>query len=118
MRHSRREFREEGVKLLLERLLAGIATPSPDALSDEFPVPIEIGDDWSLYTAMHPDEAPSTSIHTGEPPFAEPACGRRSITIRIPNRVLLAFRRQSERTGTAYQTQINRALQDAAEAFT
>lgn len=46
-----------------------------------------------------------------------PVSGKQSITIRIDRRVLMAFRNQSEKTGTAYQTLINRALQDAADTF-
>lgn len=43
--------------------------------------------------------------------------GTKSITIRVPSRILQEFRKQSEKTGTAYQTLINRTLQDAVDAF-
>ena len=46
-----------------------------------------------------------------------PVSGKQSITIRIDRRVLLTFREQAEKTGTPYQTLINRALQDAADTF-
>lgn len=46
-----------------------------------------------------------------------PVIGKQSITIRIDRRVLLTFREQAEKTGTPYQTLINRALQDAADTF-
>jgi predicted DNA binding CopG/RHH family protein len=47
----------------------------------------------------------------------EPVCGTKSITIRIHNRVIRAFKAQAAATGTAYQTLMHRALSGAADGF-
>lgn len=48
---------------------------------------------------------------------AMPTSGTRSTTIRVPGRVLAAFRAEAERTGTPYQTLMNRTLEAAADAM-
>lgn len=67
------------------------------------------------------DELLAETKFTPNPPKASkalpPVSGKQSITIRIDRRVLLTFREQAEKTGTPYQTLINRALQDAADTF-
>lgn len=45
------------------------------------------------------------------------AVGTKPVSLRIPNRVINAFRAESIKTGTSYQTLMIRALSDAAEGF-
>lgn len=51
-----------------------------------------------------------------KPPLP-PASGTRTITIRVHERVVLAFKAHAEKTGTPYQTLMKRALSDATESF-
>lgn len=83
----------------------------PELLDLSFEVP-ELDIDDALFSTM-PDWKPPTA---SKAPL--PVSGKRPISIRIDGRVLLAFREQAEKTGTPYQTLINRALQDAADTFT
>lgn len=117
MKRGLKESRERAVSLLLEHLFERLSSPAPDTTHSEWPVPIEIEDDWSLYRAMHADEDVGLSLAGDGYRYVEPASGRKPITIRVPNRVLQVFRRESERTGTAYQTLMNRVLADAADAL-
>ena len=78
---------------------------------------LEIDDDWSLLKDLPPEffEGASTSASTER--LRTPVSGTKPITIRVPNRVLQAYHRKAEKTGTAYQTLMNRALKEAAGAL-
>jgi len=58
--------------------------------------------------------SPASKTRPVAPP---PACtpGTKGVSLRIPNRVINAFRAESIKTGTSYQTLMIRALADAAE---
>lgn len=115
---ARREMREAAAKLLLDRLFAKIDVDDPLGLHDEIPVPAVEDEDWSLFEVLSLDEAETiTSKSAGVGPSTEPVSGRKPVTIRVPNRVLRAFRQRADKTGTAYQTLMNRALESAAEEF-
>lgn len=109
---------EAAAKLLLDRLFARIDVDGPLGLPADIPVSAIEDEDWSLFEVMSPDEAETlTSKTAGDGSATEPVSGRKPVTIRVPNRVLLAFRKQADKTGTAYQTLMNRALESAAEEF-
>ncbi|MDZ4104383.1 MAG: hypothetical protein U1E12_22195 [Hydrogenophaga sp.] len=65
-----------------------------------------------LMTAASPIDGPSSFT-----PPPEYTTGRRPVSLRIPNRVINAFRAESLETGTSYQTLMIRALADAADDF-
>lgn len=46
-----------------------------------------------------------------------PVSGTRPILIRVPERVIRAFRIEAERKGVGYQTLMNRALKATADGF-
>jgi len=43
--------------------------------------------------------------------------GTKPISIRVPNRIIRAFKARAAATGTSYQTLMNRALKSAADGF-
>ena len=47
----------------------------------------------------------------------EHAVGTKAVSLRIPHRVINAFRAESIKTGTSYQTLMIRAMADAADGF-
>ena len=57
---------------------------------------------------------PTPVISDALPPTAQVLTGTRKITIRLPNRLLAAYKTQAERTGTRYQTLITRTLNTAS----
>lgn len=111
---SRKEIVNAATALLVERLL-GMAVNDTELRVD---VDIEelrlTGADFHLPIVM--PEARHKETYSGKDPVRV-VCGTTPVTIRIPNRVLQVFRSQSEKTGTKYQTLINRALSEAAEGF-
>lgn len=46
-----------------------------------------------------------------------PVCGTHPISIRVPARVIRAFKLRALATGCSYQTLMNRALREAAAGF-
>lgn len=115
---ARREILDDAAKLLLDRLFAKIDVDGSLGLPDDIPVPAIEDEDWSLFEVMSLVEAETmTSKSAGDGPATEPVSGRKPVTIRVPNRVLQAFRKQADKTGTAYQTLMNRALESAADGF-
>lgn len=114
---SRRKYREGVAKLLVERLLARLDTPSPMSVTVDPSDLVITDEECSLFDLMEMD-ARRIESKGGRDACPTPVlCGSKPITIRVPNRVLQAFRDQSDKTGTKYQTLMNRALRDAAEAF-
>jgi predicted DNA binding CopG/RHH family protein len=116
-----KSIKREVVEDVIRRLLTEMSNPN-------FEIDIEPLDDLHLelndiaeldvqieegYSGMHVATAKSTTT-VAKP---EPVCGTKSITIRIHNRVIRAFKAQADATGTAYQTLMHRALSEAADGF-
>lgn len=111
---SRKEIVNAAAALLVERLL-GMAVNDTELRVDVDSEGLRLTE-ADLHVPIVMPEARPMDTHSGKDPVRV-VCGTTPITIRIPNRVLQAFRAQSEKTGTKYQTLINRALSDAADTF-
>ena len=112
---SRRKIIEAASELLVDRMI-GILNREPVTVMDVAPADLHISDEECLsfdfpLMKMAPEE------HKPSSPPAHVTCGTTAITIRVPNRVLQAFRAHSDRTGTRYQTLMNRALREAADTI-
>lgn len=113
----RKSTREELAKRVLDALLTRLDDPVSLATPEVMLEPMEIDEDWSLSEMVSTEEFDkSPSPASAERPKVA-VCGTKPITIRVHNRVLRAFRDQAEKTGTAYQTLMNRALANAADAM-
>lgn len=112
-----KKAREELTQRLLEVMLARLDNPVTLKLP-EFPLEaLAIDEDWSLLKELHPELFDGKSDSASVERLKATVSGTRPITIRIPNRVLQKFQRQADKTGTPYQTLINRALSEAADAM-
>lgn len=74
-------------------------------------------EDWTLFKDFHPEEFDKKPGPATVDRLKATVSGTSSISIRVPNRILQAFRRQADKTGVPYQTLINRALDKAADAI-
>jgi predicted DNA binding CopG/RHH family protein len=112
-----KSIKREVVEDVIRRLL--IEMSNPDSKIDIEPLDdfhLELNDIAELEKecrSMHTTTAKSTTT-VAKP---EPVCGTKSITIRIHNRVIRAFKAQAAATGTPYQTLMHRALSEAANGF-
>ncbi|MBP7484330.1 MAG: BrnA antitoxin family protein [Aquabacterium sp.] len=112
-----KKAREELTQRVLEVMLARLDAPATLRIPEVALEPLVIDEDWSLLKEFHPE------LFEGKPDPASverlkaTASGTRPITIRIPNRVLQKFHRQADKTGTPYQTLVNRVLSEAADAM-
>ena len=108
-------------KRLMNELLARLDAPNPLVVPDIALESEKIDNDWSLFTELHPELHPESYKSATELASAgrlkSTVSGSKPITIRIPNRVLHEFRRQTDRTGVPYQTLMNRVLAEAAAAM-
>ena len=103
---------------VFRRLMAAIEDPAPldlTGLSDG--IDCDIPDVDVLIDSLGPmpvlaDESTPT---TGKVP--EYVTGTKHVSIRIPNRVVNAFKAEAIKAGKNYQTLMNRVLADAAEKF-
>lgn len=111
---SHKEIVNAAAELLVERLL-GMAINDTEFRVDVDAEGLRLTDaEFQTLIEMPGAKHKDTSSGKGPIPVV---CGSTPVTIRIPNRVLQAFRAQSERTGTKYQTLINRALSEASAVF-
>lgn len=107
---SERKLSEEEFETILKRIMAAADQPLPEMVFD----PIELDFDIDGLFARSP-----------EPPVKPPAAdtlaaslsGTQPICIRIPARVVHAFKVQADKTGGSYQAIMNRALNTAAAGF-
>lgn len=115
MSKIRKNVREKLAARLLDGLLARLDSPKSLTIPDESMESLDIDDDWSLLKDLTPEffEGASTSASTER--LRASVSGTKPITIRVPNRVLQAYRSKACKTGIAYQTLINRALKEAAD---
>lgn len=107
----------ELVAEVMKRILFQIETP----IYEESPIPLpevdtELKDIDAFINRLMIAASPA-SVPGYVAPLAESACGTRPVSLRIPNRVINAFRAESMKTGTSYQTLMIRALADATEEF-
>lgn len=95
-------FTKEELESMDEELLADIDL---DAFSDS---------GWDLQVSAGHTSAPpeGSTISKGVP-----MCGTQRITIRVPRRVLAAFRARAKSSGTRYQTLIVRTLQSTVSGW-
>lgn len=99
---------------VMRRLMAEMEKPSPlESLPD---VDCDMSDidalvDRLLTAALPECKTPSLA------PKVDAGSGSKAVSLRIPYRVIHAFKSQSIKTGANYQTLMNRALAEAAENF-
>jgi len=98
---------------VLKRLMAEIEDPTPLVIPE---VDDGLDDVGCLLDGLLTSATP-TSEPTPARAAPEPVSGTKSITIRIHNRVVNAFKAKAAEMGTSYQTLMHRTLADAAEAF-
>ncbi len=98
---------------VLKRLLAEIDDPTPLVIPD-----LEGGleDLDGYFKLLMTDPAAIVKSLTGKK-APEPVSGTQPITIRLHKRVINAFKAESARTGTSYQTLMHRTLAAAADGF-
>lgn len=117
MRKISKKTREELTQRLLEVMLARLDTPVTPKIPEVTLEPLVIDEDWSLLKEFHPELFEGKPDSTSVERLKATVSGTRPITIRIPNRVLQKFHQQADKTGTGYQTLINRVLSEAADAM-
>lgn len=99
---------------LMKRLVAEIENPSPlDCLPD---VDRDFSDIDAFVNGLMTAAVPECKVSPATP-HTEAVSGTKAVSLRIPFRVINAFKAQSIKTGTNYQTLMNRALAEAAENF-
>lgn len=99
---------------VVKRLMAEMQNPSPLASVPDVDRELRDIDAFvnRLMTTAVPDSKTSSAT-----PHVEVVSGTKAVSLRIPCRVINAFKYQSMETGTNYQTLMNRALAEAAESF-
>lgn len=117
MSKARAKVREELAKRLMDALIARLDAPLSLVIPAEMLEPMHIDEDWLLFKETHPDvfepkPAPSTIKR-----LKEAVSGTKPITIRVPVRVLAAYRHKAEEKGVPYQKLMNRALAEVAGAI-
>ncbi len=100
---------------VIKRLMIEIEKPtlltSPGSLPD---VEAEIRSIETFINRLMTTATPSSEAKAAAPPVGYTS-GTKAVQLRIPNRVVNAFRAASFKAGTGYQTLMIRALADAAE---
>lgn len=114
-----RKSQEKAVDALIEQVIAASLTDDLSAWLANLPEPSLECDSvqWSLDALPDRPLPTPVKVHKVADDKSDPITGTKPITIRVPNRVLRKFRQKAARTGTAYQTLMNRALQDAVDAL-
>jgi predicted DNA binding CopG/RHH family protein len=107
---SKKKLSPEEFEMILERIKAAADQPFPDMNFDIDALDVDFDDlcAWSPAT-------PVKSSTTDTP--AASLSGTKSICIRVPARVIHAFKVEAAKTGGSYQTIMNRALSGAAAGF-
>lgn len=112
-----RKLTLEEVKAYLDRAMSNLDLSLPDldlSLPDlQFDnVDLDLIDDEFL---LEPASGSPGAAKSGEAPL--PMSGTTPICIRLPNRVINAFKLEADKKGTRYQTLINRTLNTATGDF-
>lgn len=98
------------VKAYLDRAMANLDLSLPDLQFDNDD--LELIDDEFL---LEPAFGSPGAAKSGEAPL--PMSGTTPICIRLPNRVINAFKLEADKKGTRYQTLIKRTLNTATGDF-
>lgn len=109
----KKKLSEEELASVMESAMAAADMPVLEMEFDD----AELSIDWD---ALPPMTAPASAKAAGAAGAAVstfPLSGTRPVCIRIPARVIRAFKTQAEKTGGCYQTIMNRALREAAAGF-
>ena len=118
MTRASKKSRDELAKRLMDVLIARLDAPVSLVVPEETLESFEFNEDWTLFRELQPE------LFEGKPDPASierlkaTVSGTKHVTIRIPNRVLQVFRQQADKKAVPYQTLMNRALSEAADAFT
>ena len=114
-----RKIPEKAVDALIEKVIAASLTDDLSAWLANLPEPSLECDSvqWNLDALPDGPLPTPVKVRTVADDETGPITGTKPITIRVPNRVLRKFWQEAERTGTPYQTLMNRALQDGVDAF-
>lgn len=109
----KRKFTKEEIKAvkdLMPRILAAADAPFPeiDFDIDEFNVDLD-----QLFPADYLSAPRPVTAAVPLPPVS----GTRPVFIRVPERVIRAFKIEAQSKGVGYQTLMSRALLQAAEHF-
>ena len=100
----------EEVRATLAMAMAAMDEPAPEFVFDD----AFLNFDWEA-------DVPTPPAGASEPVLLSadklPAYGSHPISIRVPARVIRAFKAQAARTGGSYQTLMNQALNQATTAF-
>lgn len=99
---------------VIKRLMIEIEKPALATVPGSHDVEAHLRSIDAFVDSLMTKASPSTETKPSAPPV-EYASGTKSVLLRIPNRVINAFRAASAGTGTGYQTLMIRALADAAE---
>jgi uncharacterized protein (DUF4415 family) len=94
-------------------MVARVMAFEAESLSEE--VFISDGLDFNMDESLAWALAPAPTKLPASLPV--PVSGSRLISIRVPERVIHAFKAESAKTGRPYQTMMNRALKTVAESF-
>ncbi len=102
---------------VFKRLLAEIEKPASPVSPGSLPgVEADLKGIDSFINRLMTEVAPAGEGKSVEL-TVEYASGTKPVSLRIPNRVINAFRAEAIKTGASYQTLMIRALADAAEGF-
>ena len=100
----------EDIIAMLARAIAMAHLPVPDLVLDT--PELELTEDALVLEAAF---GASSAAKSGDAPL--PEYGTKPISIRVPRRVIRAFKLQAARTGANYQGLMNRVLNTAANGF-
>lgn len=107
---SKKKLSPEEFETILDRIKAAADQPVLDMDFDFDALDVDFDDlcAWSPATLVKPSttDTPAPSLS-----------GTRPICIRVPARVIHAYKAQAAKTGGSYQTIMNRALSGAAAGF-
>ena len=107
----KRRLSEDELSAILTRAIAAAEIPLEDLTFD----PMDLDFDFDIVLDdISTTPAFTTSKAVRSYKAALPLSGTHPICIRVPARVIKAFRVQADKTGSHYQTLMNRALQSAA----
>ena len=107
---AKKKLTREEFSWVLDRIMEAAKEPLPEFTFIEDDLDLELGE--------LPEFIPSPPVAvTKSAAPLPPLSGTKAIQIRVPARVIRAFKLEAERTGGQYQTLMNRALKAAADRF-
>jgi uncharacterized protein (DUF4415 family) len=116
MRTNKGKNPSEAVKAMIARIEHAASHPElfpfvelpEDSSLQSIDLDVEFDIDFSVPPPERKPSGPSPAIS---------AAGTKKVTIRIPNRIIDAFKANARASGRRYQTEVNRALEKAAQAL-